>query len=250
MWVEIRYWKYKWCCIWGLGFVCISDSRHSGQYISNMISLRPAYSSLFLNSSQRTLFILGIKPNVEPRAERSVGRYWKVGWQGHLHCGGTRLLEMRRAKCRTSQSYRDSAGWCRRDVCTCLWSIQIHGGGEKRRQQAHSCPQLDKKFPLLTQPNVSKPVSGRHISHVTQPHNQLTPAILPSNPARPVTAETTFVFLYSYFSVLRPINAQLFHKIITLLHVSTLSCHPQGACNQCCSWYSFSLGAESTPGPW
>jgi hypothetical protein len=133
-WVEIRYWKCKWCYIWGLGFVCISDSRHSGQYISNMISIRPANSSLFLYTSQRTLFILGIEPNVEPRAESSVGRYWKVDWQGHLHvhCGGTRLLEMRRAKCRTSQSYRDSAGWCRRDVCTCLWSIQIHGGGGKK----------------------------------------------------------------------------------------------------------------------
>jgi len=29
-----------------------------------------------------------------------------------------------------------------------------------------------------------------------------------------------------------PTNAQLFHKLFTLLHFSTLSCHPQGACNQ------------------
>ena len=40
------------------------------------------------------------------------------------------------------------------------------------------------------------------------------------------------VQIISYYFVLWPTNAQSFPQIITLLHVSTLSCHPQAACNQ------------------
>jgi len=40
------------------------------------------------------------------------------------------------------------------------------------------------------------------------------------------------VWIISFYFALWPTNAQLFPQIITLLHVSTLSCHPQTACNQ------------------
>jgi len=103
--------------------MCILDSHHSGQYNSDTFSLRPAISTPFLHSSQRTIFIPAIEPTVEPRAHGSVRCYWKVGWQGHLHRGGIRLLEMRWSKYRTSHSYRDSAGWCRRDVWLPGWLL-------------------------------------------------------------------------------------------------------------------------------
>jgi len=50
---------------------------------------------------------------------------------------------------------------------------------------------------------------------------------LPTLPCIVVRRLTIFLILYF---LLWPTNAQLFH--ITPLHVSTLSCHPQGACNQ------------------
>jgi len=61
--------------------------------------------------------------------------------------------------------------------------------------------------------------------------------------------DTNFLFRFYLFCTMTR-KCTIISQIITLLHVSTLSCHPQSACNQCltklhkyfkCSCWSYSL---------
>jgi len=115
--------------------VYISDSHHSSQYNSNMLSLRPvsAISSLFLYSSQRTFFFSQSNPLKSlALTDQSVvtGRSaCKVTYTAEpsdcLRCGGPstgpRIL---------TETVQVGVGvMCAWLADCCLRSVQIHGGG-------------------------------------------------------------------------------------------------------------------------